>query len=217
MTVDEDGPAQLRVQLRSSADPRVARTRARLFGAIRQLSGDGRGVTVSSVADAAGVSRSVFYTHFEDLADLALQLLEPHFAAIAAYVQGQAQVEPHAAMLDAQRRLVAVFVENRTLFAAVLGAERTRAVVTDGLRRAIETALARRMDRIGGVPAPLRADVAAAYVSAASTHVLVAWLVGDLALDEEALAQHLFALMPAWLHAGPTTPSLSTVHEEESP
>ncbi len=219
VTVSADGPAQLRAQLRSSADPRVARTRATLFAAVRRLPGDGRDVTVSAVAAAAGVSRSVFYTHFEDLADLALQLIEPHLASVADYVvvQNQTHADPGTAMLDAQRRLTAFFRENRALFVSVLRAEPTRAVVVEGLRQALQQSVAGHLDRLGGVPAPWQADVVTVYFSAAAVQVVVAWLLGELVLDEEALAQHLFALMPVWLYTGPTTPSPSTAHEEDAP
>lgn len=64
--------ASIRGAIRSSSDPRVAATRARLFDAVRSLSIAGRSVTVSNIVAEARLSRATFYTHFSGVDDLAL-------------------------------------------------------------------------------------------------------------------------------------------------
>lgn len=189
----------VRVTLRSSTDPRAQRTRERLFEAAQRLSAAGDSVTVTALAREAGVSRSVFYTHFSDIGELALRMQEPHFAAIAATASVDRERDPSGAMLRSQRALVAHFAEHRELYRAAL--ELPGHVVAERMLEAMRAPIEAHIVAIGGPPGGLHADAAARYVAAGATHVIEEWLLGRLELTDEALAQHLYALMPQWLHA----------------
>jgi hypothetical protein len=63
----------------------------------------------------------------------------------------------------------------------------------------------------------VRADLVARYVGAAATHLLESWVLGDVVADAEEIAEHLFVLLPAWMHAAPDGPSTTTADEREEP
>lgn len=194
--------AEVRGGLRSSVDPRVAKTRQRISAAVSQLSAGGREITVSAIVAAAGVSRATFYTHFADLEELALWLQEEAFAAIAEAAFDTDSGDPTAVMLESQRRLVHYYSEHRSLYSAVFrlpvarGAQgHTAQVMARGIRAHI--------DLLGGAPAGLDADLSALYIANAATGLIVAWVLGEVDVDSEVLALHLLELMPLWMHRVP--------------
>ncbi|GAA3862275.1 TetR/AcrR family transcriptional regulator C-terminal domain-containing protein [Leifsonia kafniensis] len=195
--------AEVRGGLRSSVDPRVAKTRQRISAGVERLSTRGLEVTVSAIVAEAGVSRATFYTHFADLEELALWLQESAFAAIAdAALNLEGPDGPTAAMLESQRRLVRHYAEHRTLYSAVFQLPVARGAqghTAQGMARDIRSHIALR----GGPPAGLDADLTALYIANAATGLIVAWVLGEIEADVETLALHLLELMPRWMHRAP--------------
>lgn len=181
-------------------DPRSERVRARLIAAVGELEASGVPFSVSALVRAAGVSRSVFYLHFTDLAGFAMYLQKLHFADISAGATAARNVDPAAAMLQAQRRLVAHIGANRHLYRAALTLA-TPHGLEDGTAAAIAEAVRVHIAEIGTLPDGLRADLTASYIGHAATGILGDWIMGRLDADEETVAQHLFALLPPWMYA----------------
>lgn len=195
---------QVRTSLRQSSDPRAERTRANLFAAAARLSSSDAPVTVSALVREAGVSRAVFYTHFADLGDLALRMQEPHFATIAAAASAGRADDPEGAMLRSQRELVEHIETHRSLYIAALQLPGHAVAnrMADAMRAPIEAHVL-----AVGAPSGVRADIAARYIAAAAAQLVEQWLLGAFEADSETLAQHLFALMPAWMHEHRTAPT----------
>lgn len=192
--------AVVRENLKTSGDPRAERTRQGLFDAAARLCADNREVSVSAITRELGVSRSVFYTHFADVSDLALRMQEPLFADIAATASVARTTDPHAAMLDSQRRLVGHFAQHRALYRAALRLPGVSA--THRIQEAMEPPIAAHISEVGA-PRGVRADIASRYIASAAAHLLAAWILDEIEADEETIANHLYALMPPWMH-GPT-------------
>ena len=79
--------------------------------------------TVSALVRAAGVSRSVFYTHFDGLDHLAVSILSEAFADIGrddSALRRDGAVSGHEAARRAQERLVAHILDRRPLYSALL-------------------------------------------------------------------------------------------------
>jgi len=193
--------AAVRGGRRTSADPRVQRTRQKLFDAVERLSAGPGEVTVSAILAESGVSRATFYTHFADIDELAFRMQESAFDAIAAAARAELSGDPVAAMLAAQRRLVAHYDGHRSLYSAVfrlpagrIVQARVVALMTDAIREHIRDT--------GSLPDGLDIDLASNYIAGAATGLLVSWVLGDVDADPEQLAQHLLKLMPAWMHSG---------------
>lgn len=187
------------VEAQIGQDPRSERVRAQLFSAATALGADGATVTVSGLARRAGVSRSVFYVHFADLADFALHLQRVNFDLIAESAAVERGVEPHEAMLQSQRRLVAHFSENRQLYRAAFSLPGGHGAV-DGTKAALAAVIRTHITAIGTMPTGLRTDLVAEYTASAVTGLLSAWLLGQHEASEEELAQHLYALLSPWMH-----------------
>jgi AcrR family transcriptional regulator len=196
----EEAPQEgARRRTKRSSDPRAERVRNDLFAAAERMGLQGLPISVSSLVQQAGVSRSAFYVHFADLADFALRLQQLHFDAIARAAEADLVSDPRAAMLQSQRDLVSHFAANRDLYRLAFSVAGTTGIGED-TAVAIERALRRHIDLFCSPPAGIRSDLASPYVAGAATNLIAAWLLGTVAADEETLAQHLFTLMPPWMY-----------------
>ncbi|MFF8816391.1 TetR/AcrR family transcriptional regulator [Leucobacter sp. NPDC015123] len=197
------------VSAATKIDPRSERVRARLLAAATELGAHGESFSVSALARRAGVSRSVFYVHFDDLADFALHLQQVHIGEIAHAAALERDADPHDAMLRSQRALVAHFGANRSLYRAAFSLAGGGAA-GEGTVAALSTAIMIHISEVGTMPAGMRADIAARYIAEAVTGVLASWLAGELEASEEELAQHLYALLPSWMHDAPPSAAGTT-------
>lgn len=194
--VHDDGtPTQaLRRTLDRSSDPRVTRTRAAIADAVHELSRQGEEITVAAIVRAAGISRASFYSHYASLDQLALALHQEAFATISELYAKEAR-DSAAALRDAQRRLVAHFVENRGLSAAVAALPVSKDMYLSGVRAlaaVIEEWLAREVT----IPAGLDVEPTARYIAGAAYGLIDAWLTGELEMTDDALIDHLTRLLP---------------------
>ncbi|UAJ79759.1 TetR/AcrR family transcriptional regulator [Leifsonia sp. ZF2019] len=200
-TPSEPALAAVRGGLRDSADPRVQRTRQKLFDAVERLSARPGEVTVSAIVAESGVSRATFYTHFADIDELALRMQESAFAAIAASERDGHAGDHTAAMLDSQRLLVEHYADHRSLYAAVYRLPAGRGVQAR-VAWVMAGSIRSHIQDTGALPAGLDVDLAATYIANAATGLLVSWVLGEVEAEPEQLAEHLLELMPAWMHAG---------------
>lgn len=200
-TPSEPSLAAVRGGLRDSADPRVQRTRQKLFDAVERLSVQPAEVTVSAIVAESGVSRATFYTHFADIDELALRMQESAFEAIAASARADQGGDPTASMRASQRRLVDHYADHRSLYAAVYRLPAGRGVQAR-VAWVMAGAIRSHILDTGVLPPGLDPDLAATYIANAATGLLVSWVLGELDADAEQLAEHLLHLMPVWMHAG---------------
>ncbi|MCI2956872.1 TetR family transcriptional regulator [Agromyces atrinae] len=190
----------VRRALRDSSDPRAERTRQRLFEAAEALSATGDDVSVSALVRQAGVSRSVFYTHFADVGELALRMIEPVIDEIAQTAAEERLQDPHRAMRAAQTRLVAHVDGDRALYRAAfrLPGDGLMTAMRDAMRVPIAVHI-----EVVGAPDGLDVDLVSRYVAGAVIHLLSDWVLDRVDADPETIAQHLYALMPTWMHEHP--------------
>ncbi|MBN9613381.1 MAG: hypothetical protein J0H64_07980, partial [Actinobacteria bacterium] len=67
---------------------------------------------------------------------------------------------------------------------------------------ALERAILQHIERACTPPAGIQPELAANYIAGAATALITSWVLGAVDADEETMAQHLFALMPQWMHSG---------------
>ncbi len=191
---------QLRQALRSSSDPRTERTRAAVFAAVEALHAHGQQVTVAALVREAGISRSGFYAHFSGIEEVAAELMRANLGEIAGSYEstkGTTPAESAKAMHGAQRRLVAHFARNRTLYIAVSSLSMSQRARSDAVRilaGVLEGTLLRHPYR----PADADPVLAARYIAGAAISLLEAWISGEVEADAETVALHLTRLMPRW-------------------
>lgn len=192
--------AGVRDGLRSSSDPRVEATRAKLFDAVRALSAAGEVISVSSAAKAAGVGRATFYTHFSGIDDLALHLQETTFHALA--LEARAEIAHGGdALAQSQRALIAHYGTYRALYAATFAVAVPRGVESRVASLMREEILA-HIRLLIEIPAGVDPELAATYLAHAAVGLIASWVVGDVETEPERLAAHLTDMMPAWM-SGP--------------
>ncbi|MGW8482786.1 TetR/AcrR family transcriptional regulator [Microbacterium sp. NPDC055903] len=208
------GSDLVRRGLQESADPRADRTRRRLFDAAQVLSAKDADVSVSALVREAGVSRSAFYTHFADLGELALRMLEPAFVEIAETAAAARDEDPHRAMREAQDRLAAHVHADRALYRAAFLLP--GGTLLERIREAMIAPIAAHIDAVRP-PTGLRAELAARYVAGAATTVLADWVTGRIEASPAEIADHLYVLMPTWMHEPTSEPSESTAEEKGTP
>ncbi len=194
MRADATPTQALRRTLDSSSDPRVARTRAAIAQAVHDLSDCGEEITVAALVRNAGISRASFYSHYASLDELALAMQREAFVAVSELYAREID-DPEIAVRHAQERLVAHFVSQRGLTAAVAALPVSKDTYLAGVRAlavVIEQSLALREDPLPGV------DIAptARYMASAAYGLIDAWLAGEIEIVEEALVEHLTRLLP---------------------
>lgn len=187
----------VRRTLRTSTDPRVARTRAAISAAVHQLSGADADITVTAIVRTAGISRASFYSHFASLDELARALTRDAVESIEDLWSHDAGA-PAEAMWRAQRRLVDHYAANRRLYAAVAAlpvSKEAHLADVRGTAAVIERAIAEHPGR----PPQLDAGAVARFVASAVHGLIDAWLTGEVVIDDDAVVEHLVRLLPPWL------------------
>ena len=185
-------------------DRRSARTRAALRDALAaeiEASGDLSLVTVTAVADRAGVTRRSFYTHFRDISDLVGQVEDWALAELADRLRSVAQVTlvQCAGVLTSYApapgtvELLGSIRANGALWKALLGeggdasfAERVKALAYDIVA---PRALHGLDERARGF-----FDYYLTYAISAEVGVLTRWLAGGMRESEEVMARIMTVL-----------------------
>ncbi|MFD1714800.1 TetR/AcrR family transcriptional regulator [Amnibacterium flavum] len=188
--------AAVRHTLQRSEDPRVARTRAAILAAVRELSDSGDELSVSAIVRAAGLSRASFYSHYASLDELASSLRRDAFLAIGDLYRFDVDERVDALRLS-QERLVAHFADNRALYRSVSSLPVSREHYLAGVRAmaaVIEETLAVH-DR---KPDGLDTVATARYIAGAAYGLLDAWITEELDLTEAQMVDHLTRLLPPW-------------------
>jgi AcrR family transcriptional regulator len=161
-------------------------------------------VSVSALAQEAGVSRSVFYTHFADVGELALRMIEPVFGEIAETAAAARQDDPHRAMREAQERLADHVHEDRALYRAAFLLP--GGTLLDRMRETMVAPITAHIEAVQPTT-DLRPDIAARYVAGAATGLLADWVTGRVDATPSTIAHHLYLLMPTWMHEPTNAPS----------
>jgi AcrR family transcriptional regulator len=188
-----------------ATDPRPARTRAAIMGAVPRLIADPAAsgeISVNAIARAAGVSRSAFYAQFADLDELAVALLVDAFRDIG-LDDVDARHDPRADALvlarESSRRLVAHIDERRAFYSASLDWRLSGRVHESVVSAYAQQVLATMRVLDDGVPPDVVHDDAARFVAGGAIAMLTAWLRDEEPDGRDAMADRLVAVMPDWL------------------
>ena len=194
---------ETRSGIRTSGDPRVARTRRAILDAVATLAAGEEPITVASIVRTAGIGRSSFYTHFSGIDELAVQVLRGAFESIGAEdveLRRHHIVSGAEAARLAQVRLVGHLVQHRALYASMLALPFTSAVFTqavEGYAAQVRATIA----LLPETPHGLSADAVAVYTASGSLGLLAHWIRSDDPVSADELVDQLMSLLPAWLAA----------------
>ena len=194
---------QTRSGIRTSADPRVARTRQAILDAVEELAAGDEPITVAAIVRAAGIGRSSFYTHFSGIDELAVEVLGGVFRTIGAEdveLRRNRVVTGAEAARVAQVRLVGHLVQHRALYASMLALPFTSAVYTqavEGYAAQVRATIA----LLPEIPHGLSADAVAIYTASGSLGLLAHWVRSDDPVPADVLVEQLMSLVPVWLAA----------------
>lgn len=198
--------------LRDPSDPRAARTRARIRGAIldaARTQDDLGDLTVAELCRRAEVHRVTFYGHFQTLDDAiadALTSLVDDLGAIdeerireAIYPAELSQI--YRAALDAQ---VAELARHREVYRRLFGADAAHAftaALTDSLRERAQLAI--DAFTAAGIEVPGAGDgIAARYLGAGIAAAFASFVASDED-DLPSAARRIAAQLPRWWPEGP--------------
>lgn len=187
-------------QVVRSTDPRSAAVRERLCAAAEELGHERADISVTSLVRRAGVSRSVFYKHFEGLGDFALYLQRTRLASIADVAAETTRElgDVPQGIFRAHQRLIAHFEENWSLYQAVVGMT-APGVSERGLAEVLAEALDSHLGVLGEIPPHVDVKLTSYFVSSGVASVLVSWLRGELSAEPDDLVRHLTDLVPLWM------------------
>jgi AcrR family transcriptional regulator len=183
-------------------DVRVVRTRKRLQEALFTLARERRleDISVSDIAECAGVNRSTFYQHYTDKETVLADALD----ALAAQAGAQLEVidewtlDPPAALVTFLEH-----VEHNVDFYRTAFSDTGSAVVTSRLRMHVSAAVHDMADQRDDQDVPL--DMVAAGVAGTIIGVMSAWLARDPLppASDAAIWMWLMILGPAQGGPGP--------------
>lgn len=192
-------------------DPRALRTRQAIFEAVERLAAEDpaaqeeRDITVSDIVRVAGISRSSFYAHFDDVADVAVGLLAASFAGIDEPGDRDAAALDKA---DALRRGYSLLVDHLTdrygFYSSLRALPAMRGAYDDAV-----TGYCRDLVRSvlpSELPPGIDPEFTARYVAGGSLAVLGGWIGGRLDGTDDELVDHLVAQLPEWLTTSTSHP-----------
>ena len=167
-------------------DPRPARTRAAILAAIERLSERGAELSVSSVVIEAGLSRSSFYSQFNDIGDVAVQLMRE------LYERNTVPAEPRAAV----SLLLTEFDSRRHLYSAVLGDSATVSAEWE----VCEIIAAASLPAItAAAPSHVQPEFAARFFASGALACIISWLRSEQPASIDAVADQLLHMRPSWV------------------
>lgn len=196
---DQPYRVRIRTSARASGDTRALRTRSALIAAAEELAlEDPETLTAGAVAERAGVSRSAFYVHFDNVPDLAKTLLVERMMATAPGAQDEIRPNEWTATLRADiRQIVNHFEKHRALYRAVSKLPGLRQGI-DGSLQVLTQIVVDILKTHPGVPPHVDPTIAARWAAGGAFSVFDAWIDGDLDADAEEIANQLFLLLPEW-------------------
>lgn len=182
-------------------DPRAARTRARIAGALDALLEADEPVSVAAVCARAGVGRSTFYTHFATVGDVVVHVVDTMFDELGlrdvSRRTGQS-MERRAITRTGLSELLDAFQSRRRWFRYALsapGAERLRERFVDEMSASLRwTILAERPDASEEF-----VSTAGEYIAGGVLSVVLGRLGDGRSLNDADTADTIAQLLPAWL------------------
>ncbi|MEV0232106.1 TetR/AcrR family transcriptional regulator C-terminal domain-containing protein [Nonomuraea sp. NPDC050786] len=190
-------------------DRRVRRTRSALARALIQLveQQDLSRISVSDVAEGAGVSRSAFYDHYRDVHELAEDACTAMIDGLIESLPAPA-LDPADLAQEATLSLTAFFAslaEHAGLYRALFGPQGSARVV-DHIRRRMAAVIHEHLVRADAGDSRERVphDVTAAFIAGALIGVVVDWLQSGCRRTPAEMATVTWPLLDAHyrLHAG---------------
>ncbi|MER5327186.1 TetR/AcrR family transcriptional regulator [Streptosporangium roseum] len=157
-------------------------------------------ISVSDVAEGAGVSRSAFYDHYRDVHELAEDACTAMIDDLIESLPGPALDSPDLAQ-EAIESLTAFFgslAEHTGLYRALLGSEGS-ARVAGHIRRRIAAVVHERLAHAdaSGWPERVPHDVTASFTAGALIGVAVDWLEGGCSRTSAEMAEVTWPLLNA--------------------
>ncbi|MGW6535518.1 TetR/AcrR family transcriptional regulator [Streptomyces sp. NPDC055051] len=186
---------------RAQADPRTARTRAKLRGALLEECADRplAEVGVASLVRRAGVGRATFYLHYADMEALAVDACADVVREAVDALHAWRGVPDPATPPPALPAFFEAFAPHAGLYRELLrpgGSGPLGRVLHQELRARSRTERA-----LAGAPEP---DLIASAVAATFAGVLADWLHGLIEATADQIAQHIWRLLVT-LHRTPLT------------
>lgn len=187
-----------------SDDPRAVETRRRLVDAFVTLSADGPepALTVSELVDRAGLHRSSFYAHFEDIEELVLFVLDQQLDPVH-----EANLGRHAgrvgSALESNTRVISEILDQVSAPPGYLAAaiRHDRAMAEEALGRQLRDRVSDYYRRVPAYRdlAELSQQVSAEYIGHALSALICSWLVGEVSAERETLVVLISCLVPTWV------------------
>jgi AcrR family transcriptional regulator len=176
------------------------RARPRILAAARALLAERpfSELTVGAVMAEAGLARTVFYRHFDDLPSLAPELLPDADDPLVDRVGRLAAGRPHEVVAAMVEGLVSLFAEHGRLLRAIDDAARHDPAVAERLEGALvgPRRLIERLLRAAPDPPPLPAESARLLMAAQRAYLLDTFGAGEAAPGSRAAARA--ALLALW-------------------
>jgi AcrR family transcriptional regulator len=190
-----------RRDLAMTGDRRAVRTRERLIDALGDLLASGDAVTVAAVCAKAGVGRSTFYTHFADVGDIVVHVVDEIFEDLGRR-DALRRTDPSLG-----RRMITTIGIQELLHA--LEARRdffvyaSSAPATERLRERLVQDVTLSVRRSISAERPEANEdfvrTASDFVAGGVLGILLGWITDPGGLDDEALARAITELLPTWL------------------
>jgi AcrR family transcriptional regulator len=194
---------------RASEDRRVRRSQATLQHALIALveEQDLPQITVADVAERAGVSRSTFYDHYQDVHELAEAACTAMIDDLMTSLPDPREVlsEGGHAPEEVLRGLFTGFAEHANLYRSLLGPNGSARVIDHIRRRAVADLTLDNEKVAGGLGTPR--DVFAAFAAGALFGVALDWLERDLPRAPAEIATLTWPLFAAVYQADGLPPS----------
>lgn len=180
-----------------ATDPRPARTRAAILAAIERLGERDEDLTVAAVVAEAQIARASFYAQYQDLGDVAVQLMRDLHRDLLERPEGLCGggSGTDAARLSIEA-LCEEFERRRSLYRAVLGSGVSGVAIRAICEIIAESSLPaiRRL-----APSEVDPRVAAHFISSGLLTLFTCWLLSPRPVPVALVFEQVKLLLPPWL------------------
>lgn len=187
-------------------DARVIRTRAALHSAVSEIAAErsATDITVSQLADAAGINRATFYKHYDSPSEALAEVMREDLDPIRAMFISEADTEED--LLEPFRRNIGATIDyveqHRELYKTALANPHdgtAQCVLAEHFTETLRLYLEDRSKLEPPLP-ELDLDALARFVAHGMTGAILAWLQSGQ-VNRDPLVRTLVAAMPSWWFA----------------
>ncbi len=172
---------------------RTRKTIKRVYSELIHEKKDIKKITVKELVDRANISKSTFYTHYEDIYDVSIDF-EAEIISVVENLLNEYTNQNKVGFLEYFNKLVDIMKENEELYKNILTAE-VPGQFMDKIKEMLKEAILKDKSTTLLSNEPTRRQIQATFISNGLIYMLVDYFKGEMGITIDELNQAVKALV----------------------